>query len=1079
MRRDLDSNGDRTELDEVLADYMRRIDRGELVEQQSLMDAYPHLADELRAYFAEAAAVEHFAAAATANFTSQVTFHAALDVRCPDCHAPTKVEVDTALTDLTCLACGSRFSLVDQGKSSKRAPSLMKLGRFELLERLGVGGFGSVWKARDKELDRTVAIKIPRAGLMTGDEQEMFFREARACAQLRHPNIVSVHEVGRDGDNLYIVSDFVRGVTLGDWLTGQQLTSREAADLCAKIADALHHAHEQGVVHRDLKPANIMIDGDGQPHLMDFGLARRDVGEVTITMDGQVLGTPAYMSPEQAQGEGHSADRRSDVYSLGVILFRLLTGEPPFRGNARMIINQVINEPAPSPRKLNGNIHKDMETITLKCLEKEPAKRNATAKDLADELRRWLAGIPIHARPISRVEQSWRWARRNPRIAILSASVAALLVAVATLSTIGYASIRREKIKAVQSAARESALRRQARQTVDDYFTRVSQTKLLDAPGLQPLRKDLLELARSYHQELVEKGAGDVETLSDLAAAHFRVGEINGLLGDSANAIESFQQAAHVWESLLERRIDTPELKANLATAYVNLANLRGDFQEVKESIELCNKARQTWELLVREHPADHAFRLSLAQTVDQLANLQLRNGQFQDAEQSYQDAGAHYAPLMAQAAETVTVQRLFAVHLRDKARLYARIGNRKDARDTLVKASEILQSNLRSNPANLSCGRYLATVFSQLGELHAVANEPNDALNCLEQARTIQAALAEQNPAVGDIQLEYAQTLVQIIGLEVERQPSGQAPTELGPAKNILLELAKSRAHPTAMQQAVATLLLRLSRYELRCGNEAEAISSHATGMRLLAKPPHAPQSTDSVSQFIGDAQEEFAARLRNARHFDAAATHFEEAIRIRTLHLGETSRAVAKDLAQLALVQAALRNTDGYRRSCRSLLERFGGDTEPALMNLVAWTCILRADAFQDTSPIVMLAEKAVAVAPQNRSFLNTLGVALFRAGRNEEALEKLQLAMNASDEDSDVIDRLFVAMIHFKMERPDDARAIWRAVQKEITSLDSDIDRDNRLAENHARAIDAIERQIFSSEARLLLDPGGNQQ
>jgi serine/threonine protein kinase len=220
-----------------------------------------------------------------------------LEVRCPNCHAPTSVATDSALTELVCSSCGSNFSLVDNNAASRQAPPLASMGRFELIARVGMGAFGSVWKARDKQLDRTVAIKIPRHSAMTAAEQEQFIREARTAAQLRHPNIVSVHEVGRDGDSLYIVSDFVHGVTLSDWLTGQQLTSREAAELCAKIATALHHAHEQGVIHRDLKPANIMIDGSGEPHLMDFGLARREVGELTVTTDGQVLGTPAYMSP--------------------------------------------------------------------------------------------------------------------------------------------------------------------------------------------------------------------------------------------------------------------------------------------------------------------------------------------------------------------------------------------------------------------------------------------------------------------------------------------------------------------------------------------------------------------------------------------------------------------------------------------------------------------------------------------------------------------------------------------------------------------------------------------------------------
>ena len=303
-----------------------------------------------------------------------------------------------------------------------------KLGRFELIERLGVGASAACGRPATKSSIARSPSRFRAAG-MTGEEQEKFFREARAAAQLRHPSIVSVHEVGRDGDIVYIVSDFVRGVTLGDWLTGQQLTSREAAELCAKIADALHHAHEQGVVHRDLKPANIMIDGDGEPHLMDFGLARREVGEVTVTMDGQVLGTPAYMSPEQAEGEAHTADRRSDVYSLGVILFQLLTGELPFRGNARMLMHQVIHDEPPSPRKLNANIPKDLETITLKCLEKDPTKRYQSATDLAEDLATTLRHEPIQARPISSAERAVRWVRRNKTVSVLSSAVAlALLV---------------------------------------------------------------------------------------------------------------------------------------------------------------------------------------------------------------------------------------------------------------------------------------------------------------------------------------------------------------------------------------------------------------------------------------------------------------------------------------------------------------------------------------------------------------------------------------------------------------------------------------------------------------------------
>jgi WD40 repeat protein/serine/threonine protein kinase len=298
-------------------------------------------------------------------------------------------------------------------------------GDYELLEEIARGGMGVVYKARQRKLNRLVALKMILAGDFAGeDEVRRFHAEAEAAANLDHPGIVPIFEVGEQQGRHFYSMAFIEGQSLATRVKEGPLAAREAATLVQQVASAIHFAHDQGVIHRDLKPHNILIGRDGQPRVTDFGLAKQSQRDSDLTGTGQILGTPSYMPPEQASAQTDKIGVRSDVYSLGAILYCLLVGRPPFQAsNPLDTLRQVLErEPVP-PRQLDPQIPRDLDTICLKCLEKEPGRRYHTAKDLAEELQRFLKNEPIQARPITRLEGAWRWSRREPKTALLLGAV--------------------------------------------------------------------------------------------------------------------------------------------------------------------------------------------------------------------------------------------------------------------------------------------------------------------------------------------------------------------------------------------------------------------------------------------------------------------------------------------------------------------------------------------------------------------------------------------------------------------------------------------------------------------------------
>ncbi|MCS7468726.1 protein kinase [Stieleria sp. ICT_E10.1] len=434
---------DDPEFQSLLVGCLESLQRGETIDRDALIKDFPKYADEIGRFLNDRQMLEQVAS----DFG---------DV------PPSRVAISAYANTMDSASGPKDFSLGER---------VRYIGEYEILDEIARGGMGVVFKARQQKLGRTVALKMILAGRLAGaSDVERFYREARAAGRLQHPHIVTIHEVGEHDGHHYIAMDYINGHGLSEEVRDQTLSPIRAATLVRQVAEAVHFAHQQGTLHRDLKPANILVDAENQTHVTDFGLAKiledenGGAGEEELTASGQILGTPGYMSPEQAAARQNLVGPAADVYALGAVLYACLTGRAPFVADSAVdTLLQVIHKEPVWPATLNPNVPKDLETICLKCLEKEPHKRYGTAALLAEDLSNFLDGRPVRARPIGRVQRGWRWCRRNPLVAsLLSLLGLSLVIGLAVSSSLAILANSRAYEEARQRALAEEASQRSA-----------------------------------------------------------------------------------------------------------------------------------------------------------------------------------------------------------------------------------------------------------------------------------------------------------------------------------------------------------------------------------------------------------------------------------------------------------------------------------------------------------------------------------------------------------------------------------------------------------------------------------------
>jgi serine/threonine-protein kinase len=835
------------------------------------------------------------------------------------------------------IATGPDRPLVGAGIEGRSLPDIPG---YEILGELGRGGMGVVYLARQVRLNRPCALKMILAGVHAGPDAILRFQaEAKTIARLRHPNIVQIYALGDHDGRSYFEMEYVEGGSLDRTIRGTPHPPPEAARLVELLSRAVAEAHRLGIIHRDLKPGNVLLTADGTPKITDFGLAKALGADSGLTRSESVLGSPSYMAPEQAEGKARTVGYAADVYALGAILYELLTGRPPFRGATVMeTLEQVKTAEPVAPGRLVPGTPRDLETIALTCLRKEPGKRYGSAEALAEDLRRFLAGEPIRGRRTGPIERAWRWARRHPAVAGLSMML--LLVLVGGLATTTLQWARAEGLRSVAVAERQHAFRlgaeaeqrrqqaeanaveadRQraraeanlatARAAVDDYLNKVASDRLLKAPGLQILRRDLLRSALQFYGGFLRERGGDPELRAASAEVHGRVGRIQRELGDRG-AEASFRAARDLYRALVDERPDDRAAHRELGHCLVALG-------QPGEAIALL-------EPLLRESPGDDRVRRVLAEAYNALAIDHQVAGRTADALHAHQRALQLREASARARPEDPEARTELASTFNNLGVLLDHQGQSSEALEMYLRSLEHYEAASGRAPQDEQLGRWLGTVYSNVTSTLRRLGRREEALRWLRKAVEHWARLARENPLVPRFDAEFYRAGLDLASLRRELGQDREASEALRRTSEAidalprgspedLFRLACVRAQVAAALEADLPAAEAARAAEVRGERDRQAEAAVGALRRAVAAGFVAIESLETSPDLAPlRGRTDFRALLDQLRRARA------EALAGRTKPGGRAGGRLEEDLRTLAVREALARinPTDQRRRA------------------------------------------------------------------------------------------------------------------------------------------------------------------